>query len=195
VLAILGRRSGERDLGLDSCGLVEAARDLLSWSGGQAAAGEWLADGFSFEEVGVWLGVSLQSAQVWRDFGFASEQARALVAADATLRPAEAVAFAEVGIAADARPLWVEAGFSAAQARDWTEVDVFPQEARLWRAMGLSVDDARWHRAAGGGALPDDVQVGWTAYGPGRADRNYGVVDPPGTRGRLATDAVHDRHR
>jgi len=46
-----------------------------------AAAGDWLADGFSFEDVGVWLGESLQSAQAWRDFGFTTEQARTLVAA------------------------------------------------------------------------------------------------------------------
>ena len=160
-----------------------------------AAAGDWLSDGFSFEDVGVWLGESLQAAQVWRDVGFTSGQARALVAADPTVTPEEVVAFDDVGITADARLGWVEAGFSAAQARAWAEVDVFPQEARVWRAMDLSVDDARRHRAAGGGALPDHVQVGWTAYGPDRADRSYGVTDPPGTRRRLATTAAHDRDR
>jgi hypothetical protein len=158
-----------------------------------AVAGDWLADGFSLEELGVWIGASLQSARVWRDSGFTPAQARALLAADATLTPAEAVAFDEVGIAADARPGWVEAGFTAADARAWTEVDVFPQEARVWRAKGLSVEDVRRHWAAGGGALPDDAQVGWFGYGAGRADLSYGVEDPPGTRGRLATDAALDR--
>jgi len=129
-----------------------------------------------------------------RDSGFTSEQARALVAVDPTVTPEEVVAFDEVGIAADARIGWVEAGFSAAHARAWTDVDVFPQEARVWRAMGLSVDDARRHRA-GGGALPDDAQVGSFGYSGGRADRNHGVTDPPGTRGRLATNAAHDRDR
>jgi len=160
-----------------------------------AAASDWLADGFSFEQVGVWLGLSLQSAQLWRHLGFTSEQARALLEVDPTVTPEEVVAFDEVGIAADARIGWLEAGFSAAHARAWTEVDVFPQEARVWRAMGLSVDDARRHRAAGGGALPEDAEVGWFGYGGGRADRRYGVADPPGTRGRLATDAGHDRDR
>jgi len=160
-----------------------------------AAAGDWLADGFSLEDVGVWLGQSLQSAQVWRAFGFTSEQARALVAADPTVTLEEVVAFDEVGISADARPGWVEAGFSAAQARAWTAVDVFPQEARVWRAMGLCVDDARRHRVAGGGALPDDAQVGSFSYSGGRADRTYGVADPPGTRGRLATNGAHDQDR
>jgi hypothetical protein len=160
-----------------------------------AAAGDWLADGFSFEDVGVWLGESRQSAQVWRDCGFTSGQGRALVAADPAVTPEEVVAFDEFGIAADARLGWVEAGFTAAQARAWTEVDVFPQEARVWRAMGLSVDDARRHRAAGGGALPDDVQVGSAGYGTDRADRNYGVADPSGTRGRLATDAGQHGYR
>jgi hypothetical protein len=159
------------------------------------AARDWLADGFSFEDVGLWLGARLQSAQMWRHFGFTSEQARALVEADPTVTPEEVVAFNEVGIAADARLGWVEAGFSAADARAWTDVDVFPQEARVWRATGLSVDDARRHRAAGGGPLPDDAQVGSFGYSGGRADRNYGVTDPPGTRGRLARDAGHHGYR
>jgi hypothetical protein len=158
-----------------------------------AAAGDWLMDGFSFEDVGVWLGQSLQSAQLWRDSGFTAEQARALVSADPTVTPEEMVAFDEVGIAADARLGWVGAGFSAAHARAWTEVDVFPQEARVCREMGLSVDDARRHLSAGGGALPDDAQVGSFGYSGGRAARNYRVVDPPGTRGRPATNTAHDR--
>ena len=156
-------------------------------------AGDWLAEGFSFEDLGVWLGASLQSARVWRDHGFTPVQARALLAADSTVTPAEAVTFDEVGITADARLQWVEAGFTATQARAWNAVDVFAQEARVWRSMGLSVHDARRHRATGGGALPDDVQVGW--FGSGRADRNYGVTDPPGTRGRQARDEAHDRNR
>jgi len=160
-----------------------------------AAARNWLADGFSFEDVGVWLGESLQSAQVWRDFGFTAKQARALVAADPTVTPEEVVAFDDIGIAQVARLGWVEAGFSAADARAWTEVDVIPQEARVWRAMGLSVDDARRHRAAGGGALPEGVQVGSFSYSGGRADRSYGVADPPGTRGRLAADAGQHGYR
>jgi hypothetical protein len=290
VLSMLGRRRDELGLGWDSCGLIEAARDLLSWpeervwswwrgpqaevarewrrlgrvgsdvaglvvaglgpvdtarltdavrAGGAslserqavawaervggpdtkstvaaiigwralglsadppedvnlelsvmtpAEAGDWLADGFSLEELGVWLGVSLQSARAWRDRGFQPASARALIEADGTLTPAEAVAFEEVGIAADARLGWVEAGFSPAQAQAWKEVDVFPYEARVWRAQGLNVQDARRHRAAGGGALPDDVEVGWFGYGTGRADRMYGVADPPGTRGRMASD-------
>jgi hypothetical protein len=153
-----------------------------------AEAGDWLADGFSLEELGVWLGVSLQSARAWRDCGFQPAPARALIEADATLTPAEAVAFEEVGIAADARLRWVESGFSPAQAQAWTEVDVFPYEARVWRAKGLSVEDAHRQRAAGGGALPDDVSVGGFGYGTGRADMIWGVTDPPGTRGRLAAD-------
>ena len=104
--------------------------------------------------------------------GGAAGGARALLAADATVTPGEAVAFDHVGIVADARPEWMGVGLTAAQARAWTEIDVFPQEARVWRAMGLSVDDARRHRSTGGGALPDDVQVGWFGYGEGRADRN-----------------------
>lgn len=156
-----------------------------------AVVGDWLTDGFSFEDLGVWLGVSRRSARMWRDYGFTPKQARALLAADSTLTPAEAVTFDEFGIDPDNRPGWVEAGFTAAQARAWSEVDVVAQEARVWRAMGLSVDDARRHRASGGGALPDDLKVG-SAGGWGRADRNYGVADPPGTRGRLATESSHD---
>ncbi len=154
-----------------------------------AEAADWLTQGFSFEDMGVWLGVSLQSAQVWRDSGFPQVQARALLQADPTVTPSEAVTFDEVGIVADARPGWLEAGFTAEQARAWTEVDVFPQEARVWRSMGRGIDDARRHRAAGGGAVPDDIEVGWSGFGPGRADRGYGVTDPPGTRGRLASES------
>jgi hypothetical protein len=154
-----------------------------------AEAGAWLADGFSLEELGVWLGVSLQSARAWRDSGFQPATGRALIEADATLTPAEAVAFEEVGISAEARLRWVESGFSPAQAQAWTEVDVFPYEARVWRAKGLSLEDARRQRAAGGGALPDDdAPLGGFEYGAGRADMIWGVVDPPGTRGQLAAD-------
>jgi hypothetical protein len=160
-----------------------------------AVAGDWLAHGFSLEELGVWRGVSLQPARVWRCSGFSPAQAWTLFAAGTTLMSVEAVAFDEVGIAADARPGWVDAGFTAAEARAWTEVGVFPQEARVWRAKGLSVEAARRHRAAGSRAPPDDAQVGWFGYGVGRADRSYGVADPPGTRGRLATDAALDRDR
>ncbi len=157
-----------------------------------AVAGDWLADGFSFEDVGVWLGVSLESARMWRDYGFTPAQARALLAADSTVTPAEAVTFDEIGIDADTRLGWVEAGFTAAQARTWTEVDILASEARVWRSMGRSVDAVGRHRAAGGAALPDDLQVGGFAFGPNRADRNYGVADPPGTRGRIATESSRD---
>ena len=152
-----------------------------------AEAGPWLADGFSLEELSVWLGVRRQSARAWRDAGFLPAPARELLAADATLTPAEAVAFDEVEIAADTRLGWVEAGFSAAQAQAWTAIDVFPSEARVWRAQGLSVEDAGRHRGASGEILPNDVQLGWFGFGTGRGDWMYGVEDPPGTRGRLAT--------
>ncbi|MEO8518074.1 MAG: hypothetical protein ABI438_02755 [Dermatophilaceae bacterium] len=193
VEAIVGWRS----LGLPAD--PPADEHMVLYDTSPSAARDWLEDGFSFEDVGVWYGVSLKSAREWRDRGFTSEQARALVVADGTLSTEEALAFDEVGVDADARPLWVEAGFTAAQARDWTDVDVLPQEARVWRAMSLGVVDARRHRAAGGGAVPDDVQVGWvevgwTGHGPGRAARVYGVTDPPGTRGRLASEPHRHPH-
>lgn len=77
-------------------------------------------------------------------------------------------------------------GFSSEQARAWTDIDIVASEARVWRALGLGVDEARAHRAAGGPALPPGVELGGAAMGPDRDDVNFGVTDPPGTRGSVA---------
>ena len=84
----------------------------------------------------------------------------------------------------------VEAGFSAHEARGWKDVDVLPNEARVWRSTGLGPEDARRQKAAGGGVLPDGVDLVWLVSGeaPGRGDIRYGATDPPGTRGQLAAE-------
>ncbi|MHB1063240.1 MAG: hypothetical protein ACYC1Z_01895 [Georgenia sp.] len=70
-----------------------------------------------------------------------------------------------------------------------TDLDILPGEARVCRSMQLGPQEARGRREAGGGPLPDGAAVGWFGYGDRREDRHYGVVDPPGTRGRLAQQA------
>ena len=67
-------------------------------------------------------------------------------------------------------------------------MDVLPNEARVWRSVGLRPEDARRQRAAGGGVLPDGVEVGWASFGGGRGGYSYGAADPPGTRGSLAAE-------
>jgi hypothetical protein len=148
---------------------------------------EWLAAGFGIGDIGEFGDLSLASAVRWRDSGFAPSQARRLLEADGTLTPEEAAVFDAVGIAADERLRWVEDGFDAAEARAWTDLGVLPGEARVWRSIGQGPQDARQYLLAGRGPLPPEVQVGWTAMGSlERADRRYGVTDPPGTRGRTA---------
>ena len=104
--------------------------------------------------------------------------------------PGEAAAFAAASIEPNEEIRWVEAGFSAGEARGWGGVDVLPNEASVWRSAGLGPEDARRQKAAGGGVLPDGVELGWFASGeaPGRGDFSYGITDPPGTRGRLAEE-------
>jgi len=96
--------------------------------------------------------------------------------------------FDDVRIDPRARPRWLATGFTPAEARAWTDLDVYPHEARVWRAFGKSLDDARAHRAAGGDPLPPLPPGVELAFGGGshRSTRAYFVVDPPGTRGRVA---------
>jgi hypothetical protein len=150
-------------------------------------AAEWLAAGFGIGDIGEFGDLSLAGAVRWRDSGFAPSEVSRLLAADWALTPEEAAAFDAAGIAADERLRWVEDGFDAAAARAWTDLGVLPGEARVWRSIGRGPQAARPHLLAGHGPLPPDVQVGWTGVGGlERADRRYGVTDPPGTRGRTA---------
>lgn len=152
-----------------------------------ADAEQWLADGFTIEEVSQLHGlIDRDGARRWRQMGYAAEGARALLLADRTLTPDEASAFEEAGVEADSVIRWVEAGFSAHEARAWTGVDVLPNEARVWRSVGLGPEDARRQKATGGGALPKGVALGWASYGQAREGYQYGATDPPGTRGSLA---------
>jgi hypothetical protein len=153
-------------------------------------AAKWLAEGFTFDDVSALHGIAtLEAARRWREHGYAAERARDLLLADGSLTSDEASAFDAAGLEPDAVIGWVATGFSAEEARGWTDVDVLPMEARVWRSVGLRPDDARRQKAAGGGELPDGVNVGWTAFGEGREHRCYGANDPPGTRGSVAEES------
>jgi len=151
----------------------------------------WLEDGFTLDDVSTLLGQDLETARSWRAAGFDASQTQRLLRADRTLTPEESGAFADAGIVDAAAIPWIECGFSAAEAKVWTDLDILPQEARVWRSVGKAPAVAKMHRADGGGPLPPDVQVGWTGYGTGRESRQYGVTDPPGTRGRIAHEQMN----
>jgi len=146
----------------------------------------WLEAGLTVEEIVAWEADDLSRALRWREAGVEASDARALTLADPTLSPEEALAYDAMGIERPARHRWVEAGFSADEARTWTDLDIVASEARVWRSLGRGPDEARVQRASGGGALPLGVELGWAAMGSDRDDVNYGVVDPPGTRGGAA---------
>lgn len=149
----------------------------------------WEAAGFGFAELGAWWPVGLNRAQAWRAAGFTAQETARLLSADPRLTPEEALAFETHNIGRDWWERWVESGFTAPQARAWTDLDIFPGEARVWRSMQLGPEEARRRREAGSGPLPDGAEAGWFDHGHRRDDRHYGVVDPPGTRGRLAQQA------
>ncbi len=150
---------------------------------------QWLAAGLTVDDIAEWQAEDLDRARTWRDAGFGAREARDLVRADATLTPAEARAFDAAGISPSARVRWVAAGFSPDEARAWTDIDIVASEARVWRAEHRGIDEARAQRAAGGDALPSGLELGWAAMGSERDDVNYGVTDPPGTRGSAAQSA------
>jgi hypothetical protein len=165
-----------------------------------ARAASWLAAGFDLadigklrrprvEEAGKLRRLQLEEAIVWRARGFSSLEVMRLLCADWTLTPEEGAAFVAAGIGEAERLRWVEDGFDATAARAWTDLGVLPGEARVWRSVGKGPQDARAELASGGGRLPPEaVDAGWTAFGSARAGRRYGVVDPPGTRGRTAAE-------
>lgn len=147
----------------------------------------WSGTGFAVEDVARLAGLPLEVAVAWRAAGFPAVEVERLLSADPTLTPVEAAAFDAAGVAPGDRVRWVEAGFDAAAARAWTGLDVLPGEARVWRSVGHRPADAARLRAEGAGPLPPGVHVGWSATGGNtRANRRYGVTDPPGTRGRTA---------
>ncbi len=149
-------------------------------------AADWFAAGFDLDAMATLGKVPLQQAIAWRQCGFRADETGKLLAADPTLLPSEATAFDDAGISPVDRLRWVEAGFDAIDARAWGDLGVAANEARVWRSVGKGPDEARGQQAQGSGPLPPGVAVGWFGYGGSRADRQYGVVDPPGTRGRLA---------
>lgn len=154
-------------------------------------AAEWLAAAFDFHDLGELRGLQPANAVAWRDQGFAPSEVRRLLEADRILTPEEAAAFDAAGIEPDARRQWVADGFDADAARAWTDLDILSNEARVWRSIGRGPEDAASHIRAGGGPLPPGARAGWTAIGGhDRADRRYGVIDPPGTRGRTASQTT-----
>ncbi|MGO4597718.1 hypothetical protein [Terrabacter sp. 2RAF25] len=146
----------------------------------------WLAAGLTVEDIAVWQAEDIERARRWHEAGFPARDVRRLRDADPALTPEEARAFDAAGITHSERVRWVSAGFSAEEARAWTDIDVVASEARVWRAEHRGIEEARAQRAAGGDALPMGVELGWAATGPERDDANYGVIDPPGTRGSAA---------
>jgi hypothetical protein len=174
------------DLGVSDPQAVRRARG--SWLTPESAR-PWLAAGFTLADAALLSLVPLAEAEAFRAAGFDVEETWLLRGADPQLTADEALAFDAAGIAPQDRVRWVEAGFDAAAARAWTDVGVLANEARVWRAQGLGPADA----AGAAGPLPA-VDVGWSGFGADRADRNYGVQDPPGTRGRTAQQyAEHER--
>ena len=165
----------------------------------------WAAAGFGIDDAEALVPAGLDRAILWRDAGFGAVETIALLNADHTLTPDEARAFEAAGITGRHRIAWVEAGFDAAAAVAWREVDVLPNEARLWRAAGLGPADAAGVAPVGGdlgdARLPPGHQGGWVSWSGSedpagqRAARQYGVQDPPGTRGRLAEEEERRRSR
>ncbi|MBC9821306.1 hypothetical protein [Terrabacter sp. MAHUQ-38] len=150
----------------------------------------WLEAGITPEDLAVWEAEDLPRALRWRDAGFDSRQARELTIADPTVTPEEALAYDAAGISRRVRARWVATGFSPSDARAWTDLDVVASEARVWRSRGLGPGDARAQRDSGTrGPLPAGFEGGWAAVGPDRDDMNFGVIDPPGTRGQAAAES------
>jgi hypothetical protein len=152
-----------------------------------AEGARWLAAGFSLEELGILHDLvepDLGTALAWRAAGFPAVETVQLLDADPALTPDEALAFHREGIAAADRVLWITDGFDAGAARAWTDLGIVSGEARVWRSVGKGPGDAR----ALGETLPPGLDVGWAGYGRGRWQRRYGVMDPPGTRGRTAAE-------
>lgn len=186
---VVARVRAWRALGLPDDPPPELA-GLASWMS-PYEAGSWLAAGFDLGDVRRLHPYSLVRALAWRDAGYSVRATADLLHADYTLTPDEATAFTARGLPHAACVAWVEHGFDAATAAAWDALGILPNEARVWRASGLGPDDARAHRAGHPDALlPPGPDVGWTALGSGRAAREYDVTDPPGTRGRVAADAV-----
>jgi hypothetical protein len=151
----------------------------------------WLRAGFTAEDIAVWEAEDLPRATRWRDAGFTSRQARDLLSADPAVTPDEAQAFDAAGIESRSRLRWVAAGFSAQEARAWTDLGIVASEARVWRSLRLGPDVAHAQRASGAtGTLPSGWEGGWAAMGSERDDMNFGVVDPPGTRGQTAAESL-----
>ena len=97
------------------------------------------------------------------------------------LTPAEAAAFATVGIDDERRLSWLRYGFGATEAAAWTAAGISVQRARIWRSLG--------HRPADvgpGEIFPPGWNVGaWVGRHPkDDPDMVHPVQDPPGTRGR-----------
>jgi hypothetical protein len=187
-----GRSAVERIVGWQRLGvpveLPHTGRGLLAEARPEQAAA-WFQAGFDLTEICTLWGLPLAEAIAWRDRRFPADETRRLLQADRTLTPDEARAFDAVGIGPAERLRWVEDGFDASAARAWTDVGVLPGEARVWRSVGKGPDVAGAHTAGGGAALPPQWSGGWNAFGTDRADRRYGVTDPPGTRGRTAERA------
>lgn len=149
---------------------------------------EWRSADLTHEEIASYAGLSLAAARAWHAHGFTPDEVKALLKADWTLTPEEAVAFTTLGISPAARVRWVDQGFTAEEAQAWTSLDVLPNEARVWRSQGRTPADARTL----GGPLPPDTALAWTSTGPhDRVNLHYQVTDPPGTRGRIA----YEEHR
>ncbi|MCW2497328.1 hypothetical protein [Jatrophihabitans sp.] len=144
------------------------AKQLKRW----VDAGFDLADGIRFPDL------SLDDAITWRSAGFDARDANELLALDPDLTPDEALAFAQLGITAEARLAWVEYGFSADQARQWAAAGLRAADARLWRARDLRPGDV-----LPGRRLPPNLLPGTGYTSLSSLDR---IPDPPGTRGRAA---------
>ncbi len=175
-----------RELGLPADPPDDPGGVLIEISPEKAAA--WLEADFGLAAIGELCMLPLESAVAWRDRDFAPAEVGRLLEADWTLTPDEAAAFDTAGIGPDERLRWVEDGFDAASAAAWTETGVLPAEARVWRSLGQGPKYARRY----GRPLPPEV-VGLTVTAIGghdRADLRYGVIDPPGTRGRTASRTV-----
>lgn len=157
--------------------------------------GGWRATGLSARCVGGLLRLRPtlrpEELDAWAAEGVHAETLIDVLYADPSTVPAEWEAFDSSGLPRDVALDWLAHGFDAAQAAAWEAVGVVPAEARVWRAQGLGVADVRQRAGDSGPVLPEGW---WMAAGSGddRRSRMWSVTDPPGTRGRVASNAIGD---
>jgi hypothetical protein len=150
---------------------------------------EWLTAGFDLAALQQLNGTDVATAARWCAAGLTVEQTLQVLDADPTLTETELPAFDAAGIDWHDALVWIAHGFDDAAASQWRRLDVTPMLARVWRSVGLTAIDTLSQTHPGDQVgLPPGVQIGWHAPNDDPRQRHYSVIDPPGTRGRIARE-------